>query len=89
MQDIPRRNNLAKNLPAEKLIYTTIVEVERLGAHEELTAVVEKLSEAKELLADYLDERLVLIAKGNYKAKDGTIKPAFVIDGLYYALLED
>lgn len=53
---IPRRIRLDLCEPAEKIIYDAIQEVEKLGADERLTNAVVKLSEAKELVSDYIDE---------------------------------
>lgn len=53
----PRRSRLDLCEAAEKIIYDAIQEVEKLGADERLTNAVVKLSEAKELVSDYIDEK--------------------------------
>lgn len=44
--------------PSELSIQNAIWEVEKVGADERLTKVVIMLSEAKNLLSDYIDEKL-------------------------------
>lgn len=56
MNDFPRRNRLDLNTPAEKAIYDAIQEVEKVGADTRLTGAVIKLSEARNLVADFVDE---------------------------------
>ena len=51
----PRRNSLDKCVPAELAIYKAMEEVEKLPASSKLTDAIVKLSEAKELVADYID----------------------------------
>lgn len=53
--DIPRRNRLDLNMPAELAIYEAIQEVEKLPADVRLTNAVIKLQEAKELVSDFID----------------------------------
>jgi len=53
--EIPRRNRLGLNTPAEKAIYDAIQEVEKVGADPKLTDVVVMLGKAKDLLSDYVD----------------------------------
>jgi hypothetical protein len=53
--EIPRRNRLDLNTPAEKAIYDAIQEVEKVGADPKLTDVVVMLAKAKDLLSDYVD----------------------------------
>lgn len=53
--EIPRRNRLYLNTPAEKAIYDAIQEVEKVGADPKLTDVVVMLGKAKDLLSDYVD----------------------------------
>ena len=55
MNDFPRRNRLDLNTPAEKAIYDAIQEVEKVGADTRLTGAVIKLSEARNLVADFID----------------------------------
>ncbi len=52
----PRRSRLDLCEPSEKAIYDATQEVEKLGADERLTNAVVKLSEARELVSDYIDE---------------------------------
>lgn len=54
-QELPRRNRLDLNTPAEKAIYDAIQEVERVGADEKLTEAVILLQKAKTLVSDYVD----------------------------------
>lgn len=53
----PRRSRLDLCEAAEKIIYDAIQEVEKLGADVRLTNAVVKLSEAKELVSDFIDEQ--------------------------------
>jgi hypothetical protein len=53
--EFPRRAKLYENKPQELLIRDAINEVEKMGAHPMLTDVVILLSQAKEILADYID----------------------------------
>jgi len=53
--EIPRRNRLDLNTPAEKAIYDAIQEVEKAGADPKLTDVVVMLGKAKDLLSDFID----------------------------------
>lgn len=53
----PRRSRLDLCEAAEKIIYDAIQEVEKLGADERLTNAVVKLSEAKDLVSDFIDEK--------------------------------
>ena len=54
----PRRNRLDLLKPAEVSIHSALVEVERLGADERLTEVVTLLSKAKDLVGDYIDDKI-------------------------------
>jgi len=56
MENFPRRNQLDKCTPAELAIFNAMQEVEKVGADLKLTAAIQKLQEAKELVADYVDE---------------------------------
>jgi len=55
--EIPRRIRLDLNEPAELAIYNAIQEVEKAGADPKLTKAVTLLSEAKNLVADYIDSK--------------------------------
>lgn len=57
MDNIPRRNNLETQTPAEKAIGIAIKEVEMMGADKSLTEIVMMLSRVKEILSDYVDKR--------------------------------
>ena len=57
MEDFPRRNQLDKCTPAELAIYKAMEEVEKAGADVKLTEAIIKLQEAKELVADFVDEK--------------------------------
>jgi hypothetical protein len=50
-----RRHRLDLNQPAELAIYNAMQEVEKMPADERLTKAVTLLSEAKNLVADYID----------------------------------
>jgi hypothetical protein len=51
----PRRVDIKRNTPEEKLIRMAVVKVEDLGAHPMLTRVVTLLDEARNVLADWID----------------------------------
>lgn len=53
--ETPRRLRLDLNEPAELAIHNAIQEVEKMGADVGLTKAVNLLSEAKSLVADYID----------------------------------
>lgn len=53
--EIPRRNRLDLNTPAELAIRNAVNEVEKVGADPRLTEVVIMLSTAHDKLADYVD----------------------------------
>lgn len=61
---IPRRAMLPLNTTAELAIYNAINQVEKCGADEKLTNAVVLLSQAKELLGDYIDEQLKICKEG-------------------------
>jgi hypothetical protein len=54
--DFPRRNRLDLNEPVELAIYNAMQEVEKLPADERLTRAVTLLSEARNLVADFIDQ---------------------------------
>jgi hypothetical protein len=54
---IPRRLRLDLHTAAEKAIYDAVQEVEKIGADVRLTRAVQLLAEAKELVADVVDEQ--------------------------------
>lgn len=55
--EIPRRDRLDKNTPAELAIRAAVDAVEVVGAHPMLTEVVILLDHARRRLADYVDRR--------------------------------
>ncbi len=55
--EIPRRNRLDLNTPAELSIYNAIQEVEKVGADVKLTEAVTLMAKAKELVSDWVDEQ--------------------------------
>ena len=55
MENFPRRNQLDKCTPAELAIYDAIQKVEKVGADVGLTMAIMKLHEARELVADFID----------------------------------
>lgn len=58
MNTIPRRNQLENLTESEIAIQKAINEVELLGCNSKLTDAVVKLSEAKNLVADFIDSNL-------------------------------
>lgn len=58
MNTIPRRAIIDQNTPAELAIHNAIQEVEKMGCDVRLTKAVILLSEAKDLIADVVDEGL-------------------------------
>lgn len=56
-KQFPRRNYLELLTPAELAIYQAMQLVEELPASELLTNAVIKLTEAKNLVADYVDSK--------------------------------
>lgn len=56
---IPRRIDIQLRFPAEVTISKAIEEVELLGCDERLTDAAVKLDEARALVGDFLDERIV------------------------------
>lgn len=57
--DFPRRNNLTYLTPAETAIWNAIQEIEKLGADVRLTEAIVKLQEAREWVADFVDDNLI------------------------------
>lgn len=55
---IPRRIRLDLNEPVELAIRNAVNEVEKMPGDVRLTKAVILLSEARELVADYIDEKL-------------------------------
>jgi hypothetical protein len=55
INDIPRRNRLDLCTPAEIAIFQAMQEVEKIGADVKLTKAVTLLAEAKECVADFVD----------------------------------
>ena len=53
--DIPRRNRLDLNTPAELAISKAIDEVEKLEPNVKLTGAIMLLSEAKDMVSDFVD----------------------------------
>ena len=53
-----RRYRLDLNTPAEKIIYDSIQEVEKLGCDVKLTEAVNLLSEARNLVSDFEDSKI-------------------------------
>lgn len=54
-QEISRRIQMDKMEPAEISIIGAMMAVEEMGADEKLTKAIDKLKEAKDLVADYID----------------------------------
>lgn len=55
--EIPRRNRLDLNTPAEKAIYDAMQEVEKLPADVKLTEAITLLAKAKDLVSDFVDAK--------------------------------
>jgi hypothetical protein len=58
IENIPRRIRLDLSEPAELAIRNAVSEVEKIGADVRLTKAVNLLHEARELVADFIDEKL-------------------------------
>jgi hypothetical protein len=54
--EIPRRIRLDRMTTAEKIIFDAVQEVERVGADVRLTDAVILLKQARDKVADYVDE---------------------------------
>lgn len=54
----PRRNNLNLNTDVEISIRESMLKVENMGSNPLLTEAIVKLNEARELVADFIDDRL-------------------------------
>lgn len=54
--ETPRRNQLDKCTPAELAIFNAMQEVEKVGVGIKLTQAIQKLSEAKDLVSDFIDK---------------------------------
>ena len=57
MEGFLRRQQLDKCTPAELAIYKAMEEVEKIGADVRLTDAINKLNEARNLVADFVDEQ--------------------------------
>lgn len=60
--NLPRRNRVDQMFPAELAIREAVLAVERLGADVKLTEAVILLQQAKDKVADYVDEHRVELA---------------------------
>lgn len=58
--EIPRRNRIDLYSPAELAIRNAVLEIEKLQADVRLTNACDKLHEAKELVADFIDSNTVI-----------------------------
>ncbi len=54
--ETPRRNRLDLSTPAELAIRNAVDEVEKIGADVRLTNAIILLDQARELVADFVDE---------------------------------
>jgi hypothetical protein len=52
-----RRNKIWLMTTAEKAIYNAVVEVEKVGADEKLTEAVSLLEKARNLVADFIENK--------------------------------
>ncbi len=57
MQEIPRRARVDKWSEAELAIQMAVDEVEKIGADPKLTEAVMLLSQARERVADFIDQK--------------------------------
>lgn len=69
-KEIPRRIQLDKMIPAELAIHNAIQEVEKIGADVRLTNAVIKLQEAKDLISDFTDEKIVVAINTRMRLMD-------------------
>lgn len=58
MNTFPRRSRLDLMEPAEVAIFYAVQEIEKIGADARLTEAQILLSKAKDLVSDYVDEKL-------------------------------
>lgn len=58
LNDLTRRFDLDKCTPSELAIYNAVIEVEKIGADVRLTNAVILLLQARNLVADYVDENI-------------------------------
>lgn len=56
----PRRNMINEMTPAELSIRNAVLEVEKIGADVKLTEAIVLLTKARELVADYVDDNLIV-----------------------------
>lgn len=68
MSDASRRNHMEYWCPAERAIYEASLEVEKMPAHVRLTDAVVLLSQARDAVADFVDEQSVTVALGGVQA---------------------
>lgn len=59
MEQIPRRIRVDMYEPAELAIRQAVAKVEDMGADERLTKAIQLLAQAKELVSDVIDERII------------------------------
>lgn len=52
---IPRRNKLYCMIPAEKILYDAIQEIEKLPGHQKLTEAQNLVEKASTLVSDFVD----------------------------------
>lgn len=64
-----RRNSLPHLHPVERMIRETAIEVEKLGASPALTDTVTQLEEARQSLADHLEEHAGFVKTVQIEAK--------------------
>lgn len=53
--DVPRRQRLDLNTPAELAISKAVNEIEKMGAHPDLTAINNDLLDLRDKLSDYIE----------------------------------
>jgi hypothetical protein len=58
MNDLPRRRKLYCLVPAEKALYESVVEIEKLPAHPKLSEAQNLIIKASEIVSDFIDGKL-------------------------------
>lgn len=66
MSKIPRRIDINRYWPAEQAIREAIQEIEKMGCDTKLTDAVVLLGQAKDKVADFIDEQIEKEAKKQF-----------------------
>lgn len=72
----PRRASVQHMTAAEKAIYDAMAEVERVGAHIWLTDAITLLSQARERVADYVDDQINKAATHSVRPSPESVLPS-------------